>query len=387
MDNGFYMVKFDIKEDREKVINGGPWMIFDHYLAVSTWSPEFISPAAKVTKTLAWVRIPCLNVLFYDESYLLSVARAIGNPIKVDRNTVKKDIGRFARIYVELDLTQAIVGKICIENFWYKIEYEGLHVICTKCGCYGHRSRECTATMPVEVTQKTPPQPQEGNPPNPSQETAPPSNGGGSPIASEKETSNSMDISVTAGEIAGGLNEKESQNVAGAEKVVVNLEDNFEIVGEWMTVVKKKKKSPPKSQGNKKDENLVHNKGTNNGKSMLSDGLWKARESSSGSANHTRQAMVFSAVKPSHVGPQTTVTSNKRSRVEDGSHGSHQKEVGDPHQPGKNPDQSLAIVSGTLEQNKDSSQLQDMGNESLRRMGASACMQAQVEHAQHSHET
>ncbi|XP_057425890.1 uncharacterized protein LOC130719278 [Lotus japonicus] len=381
------MVKFDIKEDREKVINGGPWMIFYHYLAVSTWSPEFISPAAKVTKTLAWVRIPCLNVLFYDESYLLSVARAIGNPIKVDRNTLKKDRRRFARICVELDLTQAIVVKICIENFWYKIEYEGLHMICMKCGCYGHMSRECTATMPVEVTEKTPPQPQEGNPPNPSHETAPPSNGGGSPIASEKETSNSMDISVTADEIAGELNEKESQNVAGAKKVVVNLEDNFEIVGEWMTVVKKKKKSPPKSQGKKKDENLLHNKGTNNGKSMLSDGLWKPRESSSRSANHTRQAMVFSAVKPSHVGPQTTVTSNKRSRVEDGSHGSHQKEVGDPHQPGKNQDQSLAIVSGTLEQNKDSSQLQDMGHESLRRMGASACMQAQVEHAQHSHET
>ncbi|XP_057453024.1 uncharacterized protein LOC130744879 [Lotus japonicus] len=72
--NGFFMAKFDCQEDREKVISGGSWMVFDHYLAVSTWSLKFISPAAKVKRTLAWVCIPSLDVAFYDESFLLSVA-------------------------------------------------------------------------------------------------------------------------------------------------------------------------------------------------------------------------------------------------------------------------------------------------------------------------
>lgn len=34
--NGFFMAKFDKSEDREKVIGGGPWMIFDHYFSFST---------------------------------------------------------------------------------------------------------------------------------------------------------------------------------------------------------------------------------------------------------------------------------------------------------------------------------------------------------------
>jgi hypothetical protein len=34
-DNGFYMVKFDHAADKEKVITGGPWLIFDHCLAIS----------------------------------------------------------------------------------------------------------------------------------------------------------------------------------------------------------------------------------------------------------------------------------------------------------------------------------------------------------------
>jgi hypothetical protein len=33
--NSFYMVKFDSEEDKNKVINGGPWMIYNHYLALS----------------------------------------------------------------------------------------------------------------------------------------------------------------------------------------------------------------------------------------------------------------------------------------------------------------------------------------------------------------
>ncbi|XP_057419027.1 uncharacterized protein LOC130713259 [Lotus japonicus] len=114
--NGFYMVKFDMKTDRDKVIGGGPWMIFDHYLAVSTWSPEFISPEARVTRTLAWIRIPGLNVVFYDESFLMSVAKVIGTPIRVDMHTLRGDRGRFARICVELDLTKPVIGKIGIED-------------------------------------------------------------------------------------------------------------------------------------------------------------------------------------------------------------------------------------------------------------------------------
>jgi hypothetical protein len=51
-DNDFYMVKFDHSADKEKVITGGPWLIFDHCLVVSHWSPEFASLNAKVEHTV-----------------------------------------------------------------------------------------------------------------------------------------------------------------------------------------------------------------------------------------------------------------------------------------------------------------------------------------------
>ena len=34
MDKGYSMVKFDSTVDREKMIGGGPWLLFNHYLVV-----------------------------------------------------------------------------------------------------------------------------------------------------------------------------------------------------------------------------------------------------------------------------------------------------------------------------------------------------------------
>ncbi|MCI00123.1 hypothetical protein A2U01_0021139, partial [Trifolium medium] len=86
-DNSFYMVKFDHVADKEKVITGGPWLIFGHSLVVSHWSLDFASPNAKIECTVVWVQFPGLNLVYYDESFLMAMASAIGRPIKVDINT------------------------------------------------------------------------------------------------------------------------------------------------------------------------------------------------------------------------------------------------------------------------------------------------------------
>lgn len=216
-------------------------MVFYHYLAVSTWSPKFISHATKVTNTLAWIRIPGLNVVFYDESYLLSIAQAIGKPIKVDRNTLKAERGRFARICVEIDLTLPVVGKVCIEDYWYNIEYEGLHVICTKCGCYGHRSRECKASLPVEGESQNTSSPVEsgGRIPNPNLATAQAARADQN-VVPEGETLEKMDTSGVHGSQSG---EQPWEQSWAMEIVVQKLEEDFQILGDWITVTKKEKEN------------------------------------------------------------------------------------------------------------------------------------------------
>ncbi|XP_045791583.1 uncharacterized protein LOC123886297 [Trifolium pratense] len=132
--HGYYMVKFDGEKDKNTMINGGLWMIYDRYLAVSQWSPTFNVATTTINKTMVWIRIPSLNLVYYDESVLWALATMIGNPVKVDMHMLCVARGRFARICVEVDLTIPVVGRVGINGEWYQVQYEGLHIICTQCG-------------------------------------------------------------------------------------------------------------------------------------------------------------------------------------------------------------------------------------------------------------
>jgi hypothetical protein len=129
--------------DRDKVINGGSWMILDHYVAIRPWTTDFISSQVKINKTLVWIRFPSLGMEYYDESLLLALATAVGTPVKVDIHTLDASRGKFARVCVEINLEESVVGKFWFRDFWYHVEYEGLHLLCKSCGMYGHVARNC----------------------------------------------------------------------------------------------------------------------------------------------------------------------------------------------------------------------------------------------------
>ena len=55
--NGFFMVKFDMAKDTERVINGGPWMLQDSYIAVKRWTPNFNPSDGCFGRTMIWVHL------------------------------------------------------------------------------------------------------------------------------------------------------------------------------------------------------------------------------------------------------------------------------------------------------------------------------------------
>src|ERR1044072_8970720 len=104
--------------------------------------------------TWVWIRIPGLGFQFYDESILCTLATSIGTPIRVDMNTIDMQRGKYARVCVEIDLNKPVLGMVGLRGTWYRVEYEGLHLLCSNCGCYGHLGRNCTkpAVVPVQTT-------------------------------------------------------------------------------------------------------------------------------------------------------------------------------------------------------------------------------------------
>ncbi|KAI9094746.1 hypothetical protein K1719_026552 [Acacia pycnantha] len=104
LSNGYYIVSFSNKEDREYAFQEGPWMIDDHYLINREHDRE------------------------NDQS---------------DRATSIYDKGGFARLCVEIDLKQLLIPSYTVFGEERTIIYEGLHHVCFQCGRYGHSKESC----------------------------------------------------------------------------------------------------------------------------------------------------------------------------------------------------------------------------------------------------
>lgn len=141
--NGYHIVRFSSVDDYEHAKLEGPWTVLDHCLAVKDWEPDFDPMKDTTQKLLVWVRFPCLPIEYYDYDFLMRVGKEIGEPKKVDQATSLASRGLFARVCVEVDITKPLLAKFKLRNRIRTIEYEGLQLICFKCGVVGHRKEEC----------------------------------------------------------------------------------------------------------------------------------------------------------------------------------------------------------------------------------------------------
>lgn len=151
MANDFFAVKFTMATDYQFALEGGPWMIFDHYLMVRTWCNGFKLWAAGVERVMVWVRFPDLPLEYFDEEILRWMGNRIGKAIRVDITTSHLSRGKFARLCVEIDMSQPILPHFILEGESYRIEYEGLHILCFECGKFGHTNVNCPLKVVNEV--------------------------------------------------------------------------------------------------------------------------------------------------------------------------------------------------------------------------------------------
>jgi hypothetical protein len=141
--NDYFLVTFTNMEDHYRALIDGPWMIYDNYLVVREWSPNFHPFGEVIEKVAVWVRFSGLPIEYYDKKMLHFIGNRIGRTVKVDRTTTTQTRGKYARLCVEVDLTKPLLAMFQIKDRYYKVEYEGLHMLCLACGTFGHYKEGC----------------------------------------------------------------------------------------------------------------------------------------------------------------------------------------------------------------------------------------------------
>ncbi|XP_058733917.1 uncharacterized protein LOC131605593 [Vicia villosa] len=138
-----YELAFSHEDDKKNALSNGPWFIYDHYLTVKDWRPNFKSESDTIDEVAVWVRISGLPIEYYDPRALTEFGNRIGRTIKVDKTTIKQERGKYARVCVAVNLTKPLLAMFKIKGSSYKVEYEGLHMLCLVCGRYGHYKEGC----------------------------------------------------------------------------------------------------------------------------------------------------------------------------------------------------------------------------------------------------
>ncbi|GKV18821.1 hypothetical protein SLEP1_g29153 [Rubroshorea leprosula] len=135
----FFLVRFQVHEDLNKVINGSPWFVGTNYLTIRPWEPNFKLEIATFLHTVVWAQLSSLSAKYYDLTSLQRISNSIGTLQRMDAHTAHHTHGQYARVCVRIDLDKPLfkllrLGKIC-----QKVVYEGSKGLCFACGPIGHR--------------------------------------------------------------------------------------------------------------------------------------------------------------------------------------------------------------------------------------------------------
>ncbi|KAK3184851.1 hypothetical protein Dsin_032137 [Dipteronia sinensis] len=70
---GYFVARFQMKEDLDYVLIGGPWVITNQYLAVQRWKPNFIPGEDFIQSMPVWVRLTKLPMEWMDSNLLWNI--------------------------------------------------------------------------------------------------------------------------------------------------------------------------------------------------------------------------------------------------------------------------------------------------------------------------
>lgn len=102
--NDFSIVKLYKREEYERALLDGPWMIGENYVHVQKWKPNFRADKEEIHSMLVWVRFPILPVEYHMVGWLKRAGDHIRKTIRVDIAMLLDSCGKFARVCIKVVL-------------------------------------------------------------------------------------------------------------------------------------------------------------------------------------------------------------------------------------------------------------------------------------------
>ncbi|XP_042474818.1 uncharacterized protein LOC122056915 [Macadamia integrifolia] len=152
---GFVIFQFQCEGDKATVWRRSPMKIGSQPIRFQHWKLDFNIHVKQTWSKLIWIRFPDLPLEYWHENVLLSIAKAVGRPVALDRHTKQGLMGHYARVLVEIDTTETAsrIEEVQVERlepgttrvfgFRQRVQYEDDISRCGFCKRLGHKVGDC----------------------------------------------------------------------------------------------------------------------------------------------------------------------------------------------------------------------------------------------------
>ncbi|XP_062089596.1 uncharacterized protein LOC133796130 [Humulus lupulus] len=153
MNAGHALVKFRDEATRDMVLEAGVVHFDRKPVLLRPWSTD-LDTLRLVKSVPVWIRLPDLGLQYWGLKCLSALVSTIGKPMMMDKVTKEKSMVKFARVLVDVEITDHLPHSISFINergqlMEQAIEFEWLPTRCSCCKGLGHTASSCKHAQAV----------------------------------------------------------------------------------------------------------------------------------------------------------------------------------------------------------------------------------------------
>ncbi|XP_021852855.2 uncharacterized protein [Spinacia oleracea] len=148
IEHGVFLVRFFTVENRDKVLNDNRPTFDKKPVICKPWHKDIVDFKDEVKVAPIWIQLKNLELKFWGNRSLSKIVSSVGRFIQEDQATVHRDKLHFARVQVEVALSQTLPdclkfqdehGMVKTISIWY----EWKPTVCDHCKLLGHIASDC----------------------------------------------------------------------------------------------------------------------------------------------------------------------------------------------------------------------------------------------------
>ncbi|XP_062094334.1 uncharacterized protein LOC133800394 [Humulus lupulus] len=175
---GVFMVRFNTLEEKDEIMNGGYHFFDKKPIIMKNWDPNTRFTREVVLNVPIWVQLCNLDLKFWGEKAMTKIVNSVGKYIRQDRATLAREKLQYARVLIEVNISQELPNVIKFrdengEAVYVDLYYEWKPDCCVSCQGFGHKQEVCkkkkqnvpgkfwkpkviqdASTIPVQFTKK-----------------------------------------------------------------------------------------------------------------------------------------------------------------------------------------------------------------------------------------